>query len=106
MLTEQDLDDYMIWSGYAPQSREAMRPKLARGVRWLTRMGVTRSPLKPRLPAYSFEAARSHNLINHWLYETRQEHDPEAEHAQRDLLALMGAPVRPYKGSKPKSKRP
>jgi len=49
MLTEQDLDDYMIWNGYAPQSREAMRPKFVGGVRWLTRMGVTRSPLKPRL---------------------------------------------------------
>src|SRR5260370_8981729 len=46
MLSEQDLDDYMIWSGYAPQSRAAMRPNLSRGVRWLADMGVSRSPLR------------------------------------------------------------
>jgi hypothetical protein len=54
MLTEDDLDYYMISSGYVPQSRQAMRPQLARGVRWLTDKGVERSPLRPRLPWYSF----------------------------------------------------
>lgn len=102
MLTEQDLIDYMIWSGYVSQSVKAMRPKLARGVRWLTDMGVTRSPLHLELSAYSRELALSHNLINHWLYTTRNAHDPVVEHAHRDLLAQMGAPVRPYKGPKPK----
>lgn len=98
MLTEDDLDHYMIWSGYAPQSREAMRPFLARGVRWLTSMGVTRSPLRPeRLPSYSYEAARSHDLINLWLKEHNRDRDSESEHELRDLLAQIGAPVRPYR---------
>lgn len=106
MLTEEDLDQYMIWSGYAPQSRQAMRPKLARGVRWLTEMGVTESPLRVRPLGYSRQVALAHDLINHWLYETRQQHAPEQEHAMRDLLAQMGAPVRPYKGPQPKRRRP
>jgi hypothetical protein len=99
MLTEGDLDHYMIFSGYAPQSRRAVRPQLARGVRWLTKMGVTRSPLRPtRLPWYSYEAARSHDLINLWLKEHHKIRDPQSEHELRDLLAQIGAPVRPYKG--------
>lgn len=97
MLSEQDLDDYMIWSGYAPQSRAAMRPKLSRGVRWLADMGVSRSPLKPRLSWWSFEAARSHDLINLWLLQARQKRDKEAEHGMRNLLAGLGAGVRLYK---------
>ena len=28
MLTEEDLDHYMIWNGYTAQSREATRPEL------------------------------------------------------------------------------
>ncbi len=60
MLTEDDLDHYMILSGYTPPSREAVRPNLARGVKWLTIMGVSRSPLRPtRLRWYTYEAARS-----------------------------------------------
>jgi hypothetical protein len=108
VLTEGDLDHYMIWSGYAPQSREAMRPELSRGVRWLTKMGVTKSPLRPtRLPWYSREAARSHDLINLWLMEHHMIRDQESEHELRDLLAQIGAPVRPYKGPRPgrKSRR-
>jgi len=27
MLTEEDLDHYMIWNGYTAQSREATRPE-------------------------------------------------------------------------------
>src|SRR5437868_2548765 len=98
MLTEDDLDHYMIWSGYVPQSREAMHPHLTRGVRWLTEMGVARSPLRPRPPGYSFEAARSHDLINLWLLQARPIRDQDAEHKMRDLLARLGAAVRPYKG--------
>jgi hypothetical protein len=98
MLTEEDLDYYMIWSGYTPQSRQAMQPQLGRGVSWLTEMGVDRSPLRPRLPWYSFEAARSHDLINLWLLQARQNRDKDAEHKMRDLLARLGAGVRPYKG--------
>jgi hypothetical protein len=79
VLSEQDLDDYMLPSGYAPQSREAMRAQLQRGVRWLTEMGVTRSPLRPKLPWWSFEAARSHDLINLWLLD-RPVRDKAAEH--------------------------
>src|SRR5450759_4919283 len=102
MLTEDDLDHYMIWSGYAPQSREAMRPELSRGVSWLTKMGVTQSPLRPtRLPWYSREAARSHDLINLWLKEHHTIRDQESEHELRDLLAQIGAPVRLYKGPRP-----
>jgi hypothetical protein len=102
MLTEDDLDHYMIWSGYAPQSREAMRPQLTRGVRWLKKMGVDRSPLRPtRLASYSREAARSHDLINLWLKEHHKIRDQESEHELRDLLAQIGAPVRPYKGPRP-----
>ena len=93
----QDLDYYMIWSGYAPQSREAMRPQLQRGVRWLAKMGVTRSPLRPRLPWRSPEAARSHDLINLWLLEHRPVRDKAAEHKMRNLLAGLGTGVRPYK---------
>lgn len=58
MLTEKDLDDYMIWSGYVTQSRELMRPKLARGVKWLTKMGVTRSPLHLGPAGHSHDLAR------------------------------------------------
>jgi hypothetical protein len=97
MLSEQDLDDYMIWSGYAPQSRAAMQPLLSRGVRWLTDLGVTRSPLKARLPWWSFEAARSNDLISLWLLQARPERDKEAEHSMRNLIAGLGAGVRPYK---------
>jgi hypothetical protein len=97
MLTEDDLDYYMIWSGYVPQSRQAMRPQLARGVRWLTDKGVERSPLRPSLPWYSFEEARSHDLINLWLLQARRERDQDAEHQMRNLLARLGAGVRPYK---------
>ncbi len=98
MLTEEDLDYYMIWSGYTPQSRQAIQPQLGRGVSWLTEMGVDRSPLRPRPPWYSFEAARSHDLINLWLLQARQNRDKNAEHKMRDLLARLGAGVRPYKG--------
>jgi hypothetical protein len=97
MLSEKDLDDYMIWSGYVPQSREAMRPRLQRGVRWLAKMGVTSSPLRPRLPWWSREAARSHDLINLWLLEHRPVRDKATEHEMRNLLARLGAGVRPYK---------
>jgi hypothetical protein len=103
MLTEDDLDHYMIWSGYLPQSREAMRPYLARGVKWLSTMGVTGSPLRPtRLRWYTYEAARSHDLINLWLKEHQSLRDPQSEHDLRDLLAQIGAPVRPYKGPNPR----
>ncbi len=97
MLTEQDLDDYMIWSGYARQSRAAMQPRLRSGVRWLTEMGVTRSPLKSRLPWWSFEAARSNDLINLWLLQARPERDKHVEHSMRNLIAGLGAGVRPFK---------
>src|SRR5260370_42550802 len=98
MLTDQALEVYMIWSGYTPQPREAMRRQLSRGVRWLAEMGVARSPLRPRLPWWSREAARSHDLMNLWLLEHRPNRDPQAEHEMRDLRAQMGAAVRPYKG--------
>ena len=49
MLTEEDLDHYMIWNGYTAQSREATRPELVRGVRWLAKVGLTRSPLQAPL---------------------------------------------------------
>lgn len=99
MLTEDDLVHYMTWSSYAPQSVDAMRPELARGVRWLTKMGVRRSPLRPTpLSWYSYEAARSHDLITLWLKEHHNIRDHESEHELRDLLAQIGAPVRPYKG--------
>lgn len=97
MLSEQDVDDYLIWSGYAPQSRDVMRPQLSRGIRWLTEMGVSRSPLKAELPWWSLEAARSHDPMNLWLLQARPERDKEAEHSMRNLLARMGAGVRPYK---------
>ncbi len=104
MLTEDDLDHYMIWSGYTPQSRHALRRHLARGVKWLTSMGVTRSPLRPtRLPWYTYEAAHSHDLINLWLKEHHSMRCAQSEHELRDLLAQIGAPVRPYKGPKPHS---
>ena len=104
MLTEDDVDRYMIWSGYTPQSREAMRPHLARAIKWLTTMGVTRSPLRPpRLPWYTYEAARSHDLINLWLKEHHSVRDSQSEHELRDLLAQIGAPVRSYKGPKPRN---
>lgn len=62
-------------------------------------MGVTRSPLRPeRMAWYSPEAAWSHDLINLWLKEHHRDRDPESEHELRDLLAQIGAPVRPYKG--------
>jgi len=97
MLSERDLDDYMIWSGYAPQSRAAMWSQLSRGVRWLAEMGVTRSPLQARGQWWSLEAARSHDLINLWLLQGRPVRDKEAEHEMRNLLARLGAGVRPYK---------
>jgi hypothetical protein len=100
MLTEDDLDRYMIRSGYTPQSREAMRPYLARGVKWLTTMGVTRSPLRPW---YTYEAASSHDLINLWLKEHHSVRDSQSEYELWDLLAQIGAPVRPYKGPKPRN---
>jgi hypothetical protein len=74
-----------------------MRPYLRRGVRWLAKMGVTKSPLRPRLPWWSHEAARSHDLINLWLLEHRPNRDKDAEHQLRNLLARLGAGVRPYK---------
>ena len=99
MFTADDLDHYLVWSGWTSQSIEAVRPHLERGARWLTSMGVTRSPLRPtRLPWYSYEAARSHDLINLWLKEHHRDRDPDSEHELRDLLARIGAPVRPYKG--------
>ena len=64
-------------------------------------MGVTRSPLRPeRLPSYSYEAARSHELINLWLKEHDRDRDSESEHELRDLLPQIGAPVRPYRARK------
>jgi hypothetical protein len=97
VLSERDLDYYMIWSGFAPQSRAAMRPQLQRAMRWLAETGVARSPLRPRLPWYSFEAARSHDLINLWLLQARPVSDKRAEHQLRNLLARRGAGVRPCK---------
>jgi hypothetical protein len=68
-------------------------------------MGVTRSPLRPtRLPWYSREAARSHDLMNLWLKEHHTIRDQESEHPLRDLLAQIGVPVRPYKGPRPGQK--
>jgi hypothetical protein len=96
-MTEQDLDHYMIWSSYFPQSREAMRPYLRRGVQWLARMGVTESPLRLRLPLSPLAVARSHDLINLWLLEHLPNRDKDAEHVLRNLLARLGAGVRPYK---------
>jgi hypothetical protein len=94
-MTEQDLDDWLIWCGYAPQSREAVRPQLSRGVRWLREMGVTRLPFG--LPWYSFEAARSSDLLSLWELHARPVRDKKAEHELRNLLAQLGAGVRPYK---------
>jgi hypothetical protein len=97
-MTEQDLDEYAIWSGWVPQSREAIRPELARGVQWLAKMGVTQSPLKNRSPWYSFKVAIAHNLMNQWLLEHRQDRsDKSAEHELRNLNVRLGAGVRPYK---------
>jgi hypothetical protein len=97
MLSEQDLDAYLIWSAYAALAREAMRPQLTRGVRWLAEMGVTRSPLRAGIPWYSFEAARSHDLINLWLLQALPVRDTAAEHEMRNLLSRLGAGVRPYR---------
>jgi hypothetical protein len=67
-------------------------------------MDVTSSPLRPiRLSWYAHEAARSHDLINLWLKEHHAIRDHEDEHDLRDLLAQIGAPVRPYKGPKPRN---
>lgn len=80
VFTADDLDHYVIWSGWSPQSRAAVKDDLERGARWLTSMGVTRSPLRPeRLPWYSYEAARSHDLINLWLKEHHRLRDPNSE---------------------------
>jgi hypothetical protein len=97
MLNERDLDEYLIWSAYAWQAREEMRPQLSRGVRWLTEMGVTRSPLKARLPWWSLEAARSNDLMNLWRLQALAERNKSEEHEMRNLLARLGAGVRPYK---------
>ena len=97
MLTEKDLDDYLIWCAYQVPSREAMRPELGRGVHWLMEMGVTRSPLRSSLPWYSFEAARSYDLMELWRLQSLPVRDKKAEHEIRNLLARLGAGVRPYK---------
>lgn len=97
MLTEQDLVDYMVWSAHAPQSVEELRPKLARGVAWLSEMGLTESPLHRTDQWWSLESARAHDLIDLWLLQARPIRDRAAEHEMRNLLARLGAGVRPYK---------
>jgi hypothetical protein len=49
------------------------------------------------LPWWSHDAARSHDLINLWLLEHRPNRDKDAEHQLRNLLARLGAGLRPYK---------
>lgn len=49
-----------------------------------------------------FGDSRIDNLLNLWLKEHRMQKvrnaDPDSEHELRDLLALQGIGVRPYKG--------
>lgn len=97
MLSEQDLLDYMRWSSYFPQTVEAMRPQIPRAIDWLAEMGVTESPLRHRERWATVESARAHDLLNLWLLQSRPTRDKAAEHEMRNLLARLGAGVRPYK---------
>jgi len=94
---KQDLDDCIIWWGLAPQSRDAMRPQIQVGASRLAEMGVTKSPLRPRLPWWSFEAAKSHNLINLWPLQSGLVRDKDADYEIRNLVARLGAGFRAYK---------
>ena len=52
---------------------------------------------------------RVDNLLNLWLKEHRmrdlRDADAKSEHKLRDLVALQGVGVRPYKGPQPRGRR-
>jgi hypothetical protein len=97
MLTEHDLDAYLIWCGLAPQSRKDLGPQFPRAISWLAEMGVTESPLYKPDRWSSLKWARADDLLHLWELQARPTRDHAAEHEIRNLLARLGAGVRPYK---------
>jgi len=99
MLSKRDMETYLIWSGGGSKVEE-LRPEFGRAARWFTEMGVKRSPLSPEVHWYSVEATQGHGLFNLWLMDHNPVAEQENVHEHRDLLAQIGVPVRPYKGTR------
>lgn len=96
-MTENDLDGWLISCGISTQSRDKVRPQYPRAVRWLAENGVTESPLHQPDRALSVKWARADDLLHLWELQARPTRDKAAEHEMRNLLARLGAGVRPYK---------
>jgi hypothetical protein len=96
-MTENDLDGWLISCGISTQSRDKVRPQYPRAVRWLAENGVTESPLHQPDRALSVKSARADDLLHLWELQARPTRDKAAEHEMRNLLARLGAGVRPYK---------
>ena len=89
-----------LWRTVTAPSVHASLPNVPGAERLLRSKGIKELPAQV-MPGI-FGDARIDNLLNEWLKEHRMQGvrnaDPESEPELRDLLALQGIGVRPYKG--------
>ena len=91
----------------AYESRKALISHVPGCERLLRSKGVQQIP-PPIVPGIIGDA-RIDGLLIEWFNEHRlpelRHQDAEREHQHRDLLAQLGVGVRPYKGSRPRTRR-